>query len=85
MKKLYPLALLLLLIPVLTMAQTRYLDEVFPTVTKDVELWCKCRLSISFVRVVKENLNMDVYMPEGDTETDRPLILYFPYRKLPAF
>ena len=81
MKKLYPLALLLLLIPVLTMAQTRYLDEVFPTVTKDVGLNYGANATVLYATsplgIIKENLKMDVYMPEGDTETDRPLILYF--------
>ena len=81
MKKLYPLSLFLLLLPVLTMAQTRYLDEVFTDVSVQKGLNYGANATVLYATtplgIVKENLKMDVYTPDGDTETDRPLILYF--------
>ncbi len=81
MKKLYPLAFLLLLLPLLTVGQTRYLDEVFPSVSTQSNVTYGVNATVlyysKFGQAVPEALKMDIYTPDGDTETDRPLILYF--------
>jgi hypothetical protein len=78
MRKLYFLGLLLVL-PLLMNAQTRYLDEVFENVTVETVDY-GVNITVLFFDVfgpVPQVLQMDVYMPEGDTEVDRPLALFF--------
>jgi Secretion system C-terminal sorting domain len=62
-------------------AQTRYLDEVFSNVTVDNDIIYGANATILFYAVageaLKQPLAMDVYKPDGDTETNRPLVLFF--------
>ena len=59
----------------------RYIDEVFDAV--NVESGIVYGENITVIPALQgmppaaENLLMDVYTPEGDAETDRPVILYF--------
>ncbi|MDG1159218.1 MAG: T9SS type A sorting domain-containing protein [Flavobacteriales bacterium] len=59
----------------------RYLDEVFDDVVVESGVQYGTNASVLaysfFGEAIPENLLMDVYTPEGDTETERPLILYF--------
>ncbi|MCF8237073.1 MAG: T9SS type A sorting domain-containing protein [Saprospiraceae bacterium] len=81
MKKLYPLSFLLILLPLLTIGQTRYLDEVFTDVSVETGITYGVNATVLyyslFGQAVPEALKMDIYTPDGDTEVDRPLILYF--------
>jgi len=58
-------------------AQHRYLDEVFTdvTVTSDVKYGENYTVLYGPPPLVMDTLRMDVYMPEGDTEDMRPLII----------
>ena len=59
----------------------RYIDEIFDEV--DVASGVVYGENITVIPALQgmppapENLLMDVYTPAGDTETDRPVILYF--------
>jgi hypothetical protein len=87
--KLPILLLLLLAIGVRVTAQNRYLEPVFTQVTKTPALyganWTVLPLAVPGAHTVKQPLDMQVYMPASDTETERPLIIYlhtgnfFPY------
>lgn len=61
-------------------SQERYLDEVFTGVTKQTVIYGQ-NFHILFVPVTGHSaiqpLVADVYTPTGDTEVNRPLILYF--------
>ena len=81
MQKIY-LFLILLITPFLATSQnTRYLDEVFTDV--DVQSGVTYGVNATvlyyelFNQAVPEALKMDVYTPSGDTETNRPLVLFF--------
>lgn len=80
MRKLYFL-LILFITPWITQAQTRYLDEVFTDVNVESNVLYGVNATVLyyslFNEAVPEALRMDIYKPEGDTETDRPLVLYF--------
>lgn len=75
--------LLLLIIPILfassiqSIAQTRYLDQVFTDVSVQKNVQYATNISVLTGSPAPINLLMDVYTPVGDTETDRPLVLYF--------
>ena len=62
-------------------AQTRYVEEVFADVTVTSNIVYGTNISVMPALVGlppgPQDLVMDVYEPEGDTETDRPLLLYF--------
>ena len=62
-------------------AQSRYLDEVFSdvTVTSDVAYGSNVTVIPMLLGGMPANAPIlcDIYEPAGDTETDRPLILYF--------
>jgi acetyl esterase/lipase len=62
-------------------AQTRYLDEVFSQVqvTSNVVYGQNITVltALQGLPPSPQNLLMDVYRPVGDTETERPLLLYF--------
>lgn len=69
MKKLYALILLLSL-SIITCAQCngRYQSEIFSSTTKT---------TVNYSDVYTDNAHqMDIYTPNGDTETNRPVILY---------
>jgi len=59
-----------------TSAQTRYLDEVFTSVTVTSNVVYGNNLEVLTGAPVATDLLMDVYEPAGDILTDRPLILY---------
>ena len=81
MKRLVLLALAACCAVVTTTAQTRYLDEVFSSVqvTSNVVYGQNITVltALQGLPPAPQNLLMDVYQPVGDTETDRPLLLYF--------
>lgn len=81
MKKIFTLGLTACLLASLPASAQRYLEEVFDdvTVTSDVTYGVNATVLLyPFLgEAVPEPLLMDVYEPEGDTETERPLILYF--------
>ena len=56
-------------------AQYRYLDEVFDNVTVESDVKYAQNYSVLTGAPVMEDLLMDVYMPEGDSEELRPLII----------
>lgn len=62
-------------------AQTRYLNQVFDqvNVTKNVTYGVNATILFQsvFKEAVPQQLLMDVYTPASDTETNRPLVLYF--------
>ena len=62
-------------------AQTRYLDEVFSdvTVTSDIQYGTNITVitALQGLPPAPQPLVLDLYEPTGDTETDRPLLLYF--------
>jgi hypothetical protein len=78
MKKFY-FSLLLLSGLVLSalQAQTRYLQPVFTdvTVTNNVVYGVNTTV-LAFPTLIKQPLIMDVYQPTGDTEAERPVVLY---------
>lgn len=60
-----------------TIAQTRYLDQIFTDVSVQKDVQYATNVSVLTGTPAPVNLLMDVYTPVGDTETDRPLVLYF--------
>lgn len=54
----------------------RYLTEVFPSVNVTQNVQYGSNFSVLTGAPVLQPLVMDVYTPSGDTETDRPLIIY---------
>ena len=56
-------------------AQYRYLDEVFTDVTVESDVKYGENYSVLTGVPVLEDLLMDVYMPDGDTEAKRPLVI----------
>jgi len=59
-------------------AQTRYLEEVFTDVDVTSNVTYGTNFSVLTGSPISQDLVMDIYEPTGDTETDRPLILYLP-------
>jgi hypothetical protein len=81
MKRIFTLITLVTMTCGLQLSAQRYLTEVFSevTVTPDVTYGMNATV-IAYTQVgqaIPEALKMDVYEPTGDTETARPLILYF--------
>ncbi len=80
MKKIY-LALALVAATCTMYAQQRYLNEVFTGVTVDTSVIYGVNATVLFFPFVNQAVPqpqyMDVYRPEGDTVTDRPLVLYY--------
>lgn len=80
MKRIFTLAIVAILASTQLSAQ-RYLEEIFDDVevTTDVQYGVNATvLALPLLgEAIPENLLMDVYEPAGDTETERPLILYF--------
>ncbi|MDG1261208.1 MAG: alpha/beta hydrolase, partial [Flavobacteriales bacterium] len=81
MKKIYTLTMMMLFACVSQVSAQRYLEEVFDdvTVTNEVQYGTNATVLAYaiFGEAIPENLMMDIYEPEGDTETERPLILFF--------
>jgi acetyl esterase/lipase len=51
----------------------RYVNEVFPTITTTSDIQYGANLDLSGNNV---NLLLDVYQPAGDTETNRPIVIF---------
>lgn len=69
-------------IPFLLIGQVRYLDEIFTEVIKTENVVYANAPDLPFWFWVESNtvdidLDMDIYEPEGDTESSRPAILFF--------
>lgn len=82
MKRRFTLFLLFCFAVVALQAQTRYLDEVFTDVVVQSDVvygqnYTIINFPINGGRTEKEDLLLDIYTPDGDTETNRPLILAF--------
>ena len=80
MKRLLPFFALILGLSTAN-AQVRYLDEVFPTVKVTADQTYGVNATILLLQqlgqAVPQPLKVDIYEPEGDTETNRPLVLMF--------
>ena len=72
---------LILILNSLSADPIRYLDEVFEnvTITEDVVYGNAPDLPFIFLfewNTYDQDLDMDIYEPEGDTETQRPVIIF---------
>jgi Secretion system C-terminal sorting domain len=80
MKRLLPFFVMFLAIS-LANAQERYLDEVFTNVkvTADQTYGVNATILLlaQFGQAIPQPLKVDIYEPEGDTETSRPLVIMF--------
>lgn len=80
MKKIYMLFSFGILLAMQTNAQ-RYLEETFDEVTVTPNVVYGMNASVLtyqiFGEAIPQTLVMDIYEPTGDTETDRPVVLYF--------
>ena len=81
MKRIFTLLIIALFVTTSNFAQERYLDEVFTdvTVTSDVEYGVNATvLHFSGAgEAIPDTLLMDIYQPDGDTETNRPLVMVY--------
>jgi len=80
MKKIYSLIAIALLSVTGAMAQ-RYMTEQFTSVNVQTDVTYGVNATVLYYsqlgEAIPEALKMDVYSPAGDTETNRPVILYF--------
>ena len=80
MKKIYSLIAIALLSVTSAFAQ-RYMTEQFSSVNVQTDVTYGVNATVLYYsqlgQAVPEALKMDVYSPAGDTETNRPVILYF--------
>lgn len=58
-----------------SLAQTRYLDTVFSSVTVTSDVVYGNNLSVMSGSPIPSDLKMDIYEPAGDTQTDRPVVI----------
>lgn len=81
MRRIITLSMLFLLVGAFGANAQRYLEEVFDEVTVTEDILYGVNASVLaypiFNEAIPVELRMDVYEPAGDTETARPLILYF--------
>ncbi len=77
MKRLYPILFVCLLLQTTNLFAQRYLTEVFPNVTKTPNIIYAQNMSVLTGTPAQVDLKLDLYEPTGDTETSRPLVLYF--------
>ena len=70
------LLLMMLAYSVNAVAQVRYLDEVFSSVTVNSDVTYGANVTIITGAPTLDTLKMDVYEPDGDTAGLRPLIVY---------
>jgi Secretion system C-terminal sorting domain len=77
----YLLLTLSCLISIILPAQVRYLDEVFTDVKVTPDQTYGINATILLLgplgQAVPQSLQVDIYEPEGDTETSRPLVIMF--------
>ena len=77
--KLQSLLLIFFLIASISISQTRYMDEVFCDI--DIESDVVYGNNITVLPLLQggapapEDLEMDIYMPSGDSATDRPVVM----------
>jgi poly(3-hydroxybutyrate) depolymerase len=80
MRKIYLMMCLLAMSVAPSMAQ-RYLEEIFTDVEVTSNVVYGVNATVLYVpqvgQAVPEELKMDIYQPVGDTETNRPILLYF--------
>lgn len=55
---------------------TRYVDEVFNSVDVEANVTYGSNISVLTGMPALQELKMDVYTPSGDTETERPVVIY---------
>lgn len=72
------LTTLLIAMASFSIGQTRYLEEVFSSVTVTQNVIYGQNYSVLTGSPTLQPLAMDIYEPAGDTVTDRPLIVYLP-------
>lgn len=77
MKKIYLLLLAVLVLQAPQLMAQRYLTEVFTNVTKTPNIVYAQNISVLTGTPTQVDLRLDLYEPTGDTETQRPLVLYF--------
>ncbi len=81
MKRIFTLLTATLVVGATQVSAQRYLEQVFDEVQVTSNVTYGENTTVLFVPVtgqlVKEELKMDVYEPVGDTETSRPVVLYF--------
>ncbi len=82
MKRIYTLMFFMLGLSFCTIAQnTRYVDEVFTDVDVTSDVMFGANITIISIPVTGmpslDTLNVDIYTPSGDTETNRPLVVLF--------
>ncbi len=81
MRKNFTLMTLLAFCVFAMQAQVRYVDEIFDDVEVNSGVVYGVNATLLFLPVVGEAipqaLEMDIYTPAGDTETDRPVVLLF--------
>ncbi len=78
MKKFFTLLVAVALVSTMQLNAQRYLEQVFDEVEVTSNVVYGENTTVLFVPgFVKQPLLMDVYQPVGDTETERPLVLYF--------
>lgn len=71
----YSLLLCALVASAMCQAQVRYLDEVFSTITIDSNITYGTNKTFSSGFNASQQLKMDVYRPDNDTATSRPVII----------
>jgi hypothetical protein len=76
MKKLYTFLLMSVFFIGSTMAQTRYIDQVFSAVDITPNVLYSTNMSVLQGTPTPQSLPMDIFEPQGDTETSRPLIIH---------
>lgn len=75
MKKMFTIVALAMLTMNLS-AQTRYLEEVFDDVTVTQDVVYENNISVLTGAPMAIDVAMDIYEPTGDTETNRPFMIY---------
>lgn len=76
MKKIYSILFLMSLLCMEVYAQERYLEEVFDEVNREVVVYGSNYTVITGTPQLTE-LEVEIYTPVGDSETNRPLFIYF--------
>lgn len=77
MKHFNLIVLLMAVFATVALGQTRYIDEVFTSVSVEQDVVYANNVSVLTDPPAPIDLTMDIYTPVGDTVTNRPLLLYF--------
>ena len=76
--KLQSLLLIFFLIASISFSQTRYMDEVFCDIEIESDIVYGNNITVPLLQggaPAPEDLEMDIYMPSGDSVTDRPVVM----------